>query len=110
VLKRIAEHCDGWLPVFENDRMAFGGASGRTAAAALAESRSKLRQFAEAAGRDKQRFEIAVILTPESDPASIRVIEDAGADRVALTLPEVNSIDDARRALDAMATKVFRVS
>jgi probable F420-dependent oxidoreductase len=107
VLKRIGEHCDGWLPVFHNDRMAFGGTSGKTAAAALAESRAKLRQFAEEAARDVQRFEIAVILTPESDPAAIRAIEDAGADRVALTLPEVKSIDEARRALETLATKVF---
>jgi probable F420-dependent oxidoreductase len=107
VLKRIGEHCDGWLPVFHNDRMAFGGTSGKTAAAALAESRAKLRQFAEEAGRDVQRFEIAVILTPESDPAAIRAIEDAGADRVALTMPEVKSIDEAQRALETLAAKVF---
>jgi probable F420-dependent oxidoreductase len=107
VLKRIGEHCDGWLPVFHNDRMAFGGTSGKTAAAALAESRAKLRQFAEEAGRDVQRFEIAVILTPESDPAAIRAIEDAGADRVALTLSEVKSIDEAQRALETLAAKVF---
>jgi probable F420-dependent oxidoreductase len=107
VLKRIGEHCDGWLPVFHNDRMAFGGTSGKTAAAALAESRAKLRQFAEEAGRDVQRFEIAVILTPESDPAAIRAIEDAGADRVALTMPEVKSIAEAQRALETLAAKVF---
>jgi alkanesulfonate monooxygenase SsuD/methylene tetrahydromethanopterin reductase-like flavin-dependent oxidoreductase (luciferase family) len=107
VLERIGKHCDGWLPVFHNDRMAFGGTSGKTAAAALAESRAKLRQFAEKAGRDIQRFEIAVILTPESDPAAIRAIEDAGADRVALTMPEVKSIDEAQRALETLAAKVF---
>jgi probable F420-dependent oxidoreductase len=107
VLQRVGEHCDGWLPVFDNDRMAFGGTSGKTAAAALAESRAKLRQFAEEAGRDVQRFEIAVILTPESDPAAIRAIEDAGADRVALTLPEVKSIDEAQRALETLAAEVF---
>jgi probable F420-dependent oxidoreductase len=107
VLERIGAHCDGWLPVFHNDRMAFGGTSGKTAAAALAESRAKLGQFAEKAGRDTQRFEIAVILTPESDPAAIRAIEDAGADRVALTMPEVKSIDEAQRALETLAAKVF---
>lgn len=107
VLRRIATHCDGWLPVFENDRMAFGGASGRPAADALTQSRAKLRQFAEAAGREVSHFEIAVILTPESDPAAIRAIEDAGADRVALTLPQIKDIDEARHALETLAAKVF---
>src|SRR3546814_16258472 len=28
VLKRIGEHCDGWIPVYHNDQVAFGEGSG----------------------------------------------------------------------------------
>src|SRR3546814_5374468 len=28
VLKRIGEHCNGWIPVYHNDQVAFGEGSG----------------------------------------------------------------------------------
>jgi probable F420-dependent oxidoreductase len=107
VLQRIGAHCDGWLPVFENDRMAFGAAAGRSAVEVLTDSRAKLARFAAAVGRKVDHFEIAIILTPESDPDVIPVLEAAGADRVALTLPEVKDVDAARRALEHLAARVF---
>jgi probable F420-dependent oxidoreductase len=107
VLRRIGEHCTGWLPVFHNDQMAFGATTGRTAADVLKEGRAKLRQYSQAAGRDVAHFEIAVILTPESDTSALSALEDAGADRVAFTLPEVESVEEARHALEKLAATVF---
>src|SRR3546814_19546228 len=66
-------------------------------------SRAKLHQFAEAAGREVSHFEISAILTPESEVESVKIYEDAGVDRVALTLPDMESIDDARRAVETFA-------
>src|SRR3546814_2799638 len=69
-------------------------------------SRAKLHQFAEAAGREVSHFEISAILTPESEVESVKIYEDAGVDRVALTLPDIESIDDARRALETFSNKM----
>jgi probable F420-dependent oxidoreductase len=104
VLKRIAEHCNGWIPVYDDDRVAFGEGSGPDN---LKQGRAKLHRFAEAAGRDIAHFEIAAILTPTSNIDAVRIYEDAGADRVALTLPdEMTTVDDARRALEGFASKL----
>ena len=42
-------------------------------------------------------------MTPESDLDAIWQYRDAGVDRIALTLPEVENFDEARRALESMA-------
>jgi alkanesulfonate monooxygenase SsuD/methylene tetrahydromethanopterin reductase-like flavin-dependent oxidoreductase (luciferase family) len=101
VLRRIAEHCQGWLPVYQNDRSVFGGTEhGPTNAR---EARDKLHRFAEEAGRTVEHFEIAAIMTPDSDIDAIWQYRDAGVDRIAVTLPEVETIDEARLALESMA-------
>jgi hypothetical protein len=66
-----------------------------------------MQRFADQAGREITRFEIAAILTPDSDPDVVRRFEDVGVDRVALTLPEIENADEARRALELLASKVF---
>jgi len=101
VLRRVATSCEGWIPVYHNDRLAFGEGSGPEN---LKESRAKLHRFAEDAGRKIDHFDISVILTPESELDAVRIYEDAGADRVAVTLPKIASIDEARRAIEIIAT------
>src|SRR3546814_8434656 len=64
VLKRIGEHCNGWIPVYHNDQVAFGEGSGPEN---VKKSRAKLHQFAEAAGREVRHLAISAILTPESE-------------------------------------------
>jgi probable F420-dependent oxidoreductase len=101
VLRRIGEHCEGWLPVYHNDHLAFGtDQHGPTNAR---ESRAKMHRFAEEAGRTVERFEIAAIMTPESDLDAIWQYRDAGVDRIAVTLPEVDTFDEARHALENIA-------
>jgi probable F420-dependent oxidoreductase len=106
VLRRVGEQCNGWLPVYHNDKLAYG--SNSPGLEFLKEGRAKMHRAAEAVGRKVDRFEIAVILTPESDPDVVRRFEDAGADRVALTLPEIETVDQARKALEKMAKDVFK--
>jgi probable F420-dependent oxidoreductase len=105
VLRRIGEQCSGWLPVYENDRMPFGSGAGLEY---LKIGRARMHRFAEESGREVDHFEIAVILTPNSDPDVVHRFEDVGVDRVALTLPAIRNIDEARRALETLASKVLR--
>lgn len=104
-LRRIAQECQGWLPVYDDDRVFMADASGPEN---VKEGRAKLHRFAEEAGREIDHFEIAGILTPESDPAVLRQYEDAGADRMALSLPEIATIDEARAAIETLAEKLPR--
>lgn len=101
VLKRVGEQCQGWIPVYHDDQMIFGGPG--DGPANVRESRAKMHRFAEAVGRAVDHFEIAAILTPESDPDMIWRYRDAGVDRIALTLPAVQTVDDAHRALEGLA-------
>lgn len=101
VLRRIGEHCEGWIPVYHNDHLAFG--ADQHGPTNVREARAKMHRFAEEAGRRIDRFEIAAIMTPESDLDAIWQYRDAGVDRIALTLPEVDSFDEARHALESMA-------
>src|SRR3546814_6963121 len=89
VLKRIGEHCDGWIPVYHNDQVAFGEGSGPEN---VKKSRAKLHQFAEAAGREVSHFEISAILTPESAVESVQIYEDAGVDRSEEHTSELQSL------------------
>ena len=101
VLRRIGEHCSGWIPVYHNGQLAFGPEQSGPENAR--EGREKMHRFAEQAGRTVDKFEIAAIMTPESDLDAIWQYRDAGVDRIALTLPEVENFDEARRALESMA-------
>ena len=101
VLKRIGTACEGWIPVFHDDLLAFGDAVAGPALVKAA--RTKLHGFAEEAGREIDRFDINGIMTPQSQPDSIWAYRDAGIDRIALTLPEVETVDEARRELEGLA-------
>lgn len=105
VLRRIGEQCQGWLPVYDGDKVFMSDRSGPED---VRLGRAKLHRFAEEAGRAVERFEIAAILTPESDPDVLRRYEDAGADRVALSMPLVHSIDEARAAIEQLGAAVRR--
>jgi probable F420-dependent oxidoreductase len=104
VLQRIGTHCTGWLPVYHDDRLAFGKDVGLEF---IKEARVTMHRYAEKAQRDIEHFEISVILTPDSDPDVLRRFEDVGVDRVALTLPAIANVDDARRALEGLASHIL---
>ena len=109
VLQRIGEHCNGWLPVYAGAKLAFGTGHAGTESAYddLKAGRRKLHRFAEEAGREVPHFDINVILTPESATDVVQGFEDAGADRLAFTLPEVTSVEEARAELEKLAGRVL---
>ena len=72
------------------------------------QGRAKIMAHAEEAGRDIAHFEVGVILAPGDDTRDLRnIYEDAGADRLAFSLPHIESLDDARIALEKMAANIL---
>ena len=57
---------------------------------------------------DLNRAARRVILAPGDDSRELRTIyEDAGADRLAFSLPHIESVEDARIALEKIAANVL---
>lgn len=108
ILQRIGRECDGWLPVYNNDHLAFTGNKGGMEY--IKESRNIMRRAAEQAGRTPGHFEIAVLFTPNTEQSrdTVRRFEDAGADRIAFSLPKIKDEAEARAALESLAAKVLK--
>ena len=108
VLRRVARHCDGWLPAYAGTKLLNLSGSDITGPEHVREGRRKLHRFAEEAGREVGHFEISVILAAgDEDRDLIRLYEDAGADRVSISLPSVSSEQDARNAVDTIACRIL---
>ena len=90
-LKRVVDFCDGWFP------RARGGWEPKRAVA-------RLRQAAEAAGRDPASLSITVFAAP-ADEAALAAYREAGIQRVLLEVPDSNR-DDVLRVLDRYAPLV----
>jgi alkanesulfonate monooxygenase SsuD/methylene tetrahydromethanopterin reductase-like flavin-dependent oxidoreductase (luciferase family) len=90
-IKRVVEFCDGWFP------RARGGWEPKSAVA-------RLRQAAEAAGRDPATLSITVFAAP-ADEASLATYREAGIDRVLLEVPDKGR-DDVLRVLDKNASLI----
>jgi len=90
-IKRVVEFCDGWFP------RARGGWEPKSAVA-------RLRQAAEAAGRDPATLTITVFAAP-ADEASLATYREAGIDRVLLEVPDKGR-DDVLRVLDKNASLI----
>ena len=84
VLARVAEFCDGWMPI-------------GFLAAKLAEDIRSLRRLASERGRDPKSLEISVFWAP-AERAVIDEYEAAGVDRVLFGIPP----DGDKAALDAL--------
>ena len=106
LLKRVATHCNGWVPAYDGLNIYPFLGIDMTGPEHVRYGRAKLQQLAQEAGRDDARFEVGVIVSPGSDPDCAKHYEDAGADRFALSLPEIETIDDARRAIETYATQL----
>jgi probable F420-dependent oxidoreductase len=87
-LKRVVEFCDGWFP------RARGGWDPKSGAA-------RLRQAADAVGRDPATLSITVFGAP-SDQATLATYREAGVNRVLLEVPDLNR-DETLRVLDKIA-------
>ena len=87
-LRRVVEFCDGWFP------RPRGGWEPKSAVA-------RLRQAADAAGRDPATLSITVFNAP-SDEAALAAYREAGIQRVLLEVPDRNR-DEVLRVLDKIA-------
>lgn len=106
ILERVARHADGWLPAYAGTRLIRGG--DQTGPDHLRQGCARLKDYAEQAGRADKRFEIGVcVLHGEHSRDLARRYEDAGADRLALGLPCVRSIEEARREIELIAQAVL---
>ncbi|HLS99364.1 MAG: TIGR03619 family F420-dependent LLM class oxidoreductase [Porticoccaceae bacterium] len=106
LLTRIAQHCNGWVPAYDGlDIYPFLGID-MSGPEHVRRGKARLAELAEGFGRGGEHFEVGVIVSPGSDPDCARHYEDAGADRFALSLPEIETIDDARRAIETFATQL----
>ena len=90
-LKRVVEFCDGWFP---------RPRSGWEPTTAV----KRLRQAAEAAGRDPKTLSITVFAAP-ADAAKLAVYREAGIDRVLLEVPDLGR-DEVLRLLDERAALI----
>ena len=84
----MAEFCDGWFP---------RAGAGFDPAVAV----SRLRQAAEAAGRDPASLGISVFRAP-SDAVKLAAYREAGIQRVLLEVPDLDR-DGILRHLDQLA-------
>jgi len=106
LLKRVAEHCNGWIPAYDGLNIYPFLGIDMTGPEHIRHGRARLQALAAEAGREDSTFEVGVIVSAESDPDCARHYEDAGADRFAMTLPELETVDDARRAIEQIATQL----
>jgi len=90
-LRRVAEFCDGWFP------RPRGGWEPKSAVA-------RLRQAAEAAGRDPATLSITVFNAP-ADQATLAAYREAGIERVLLEAPDLTR-DEVLRSLDQKSALV----
>jgi probable F420-dependent oxidoreductase len=111
---RIVEYADGWLPAFTTPESIAG------APEHLREGRSRLNSLAEQSGRDPASLQItAIVRGPQIDgdlgqgyaesvsPELLERLGEAGADRVAISLPTLTSQADAVAALERLAKRVL---
>jgi probable F420-dependent oxidoreductase len=109
VLRRVGQYCEGWLPAYAGTKLLTLTETDMTGPEHVRQGRVKIERYAEEAGRKVARFDIGVILAAgdENDPDLLKVYEDAGADRIAYSLPMLSSDDDARVAIAQLADKLL---
>lgn len=87
-LRRVVEFCDGWFP------RGRGGFDPH-------EAMSRLKQHADAAGRDMSTLQVSVF-GPKPDQATMDSFRQHGIDRAILTIPDT-SRDEVLKLLDQYA-------
>jgi probable F420-dependent oxidoreductase len=104
VLKRVGEHCEGWLPAYAGTKVLALAETDQLGPDHMREGRSKMERYASEAGRDFTDFDIGVILASGDEHGDfLHMYEDAGADRIAYSMPKVSSVAEAREAVEKLA-------
>lgn len=108
VLKRVGQYCDGWLPAYAGTKLLTLNETEETGPEHVKKGRVKIGEYARQAGRDVAHFDIGVILAPgDANRDLLRLYEDAGADRIAFSLPHLETVEDARNAIEEIAEIVL---
>jgi probable F420-dependent oxidoreductase len=98
---RMAQYCDGWMPAFVTpDEIANG-------AQEILKGKKRIQEEANGVGRDSTSFPISVILRGVVTRDVLKTYEDAGVERVLISLPQVEDAAGARTALDRLAASVL---
>jgi alkanesulfonate monooxygenase SsuD/methylene tetrahydromethanopterin reductase-like flavin-dependent oxidoreductase (luciferase family) len=112
-MARIVEYGDGWIPAFPTDETVVEGP------AAVESGRRLMNELAEDAGRDPQSLQITAIVRGgqvDGDLGSglhsvshslMSCYEEAGADRVLISLPTISHESDVRPTLERIAELVL---
>jgi len=111
-LARVVEFGDGWLPAFVTPETIADGA------ATIRGARQRLDRLAQEAGRDPASLQISAIIRGDQIDGDlvpravvgrdvVRRFEDAGVQRVAVSLSTLTSEQDARDALERIAVSVL---
>jgi probable F420-dependent oxidoreductase len=108
VLDRVGRSADGWLPAYAGTRLLTLTESELTGPEHVRVGRRRIERVAEEAGRDVAHFEIGVLLASGDEHLDLlHVYEDAGADRIAFSLPPISDETTARQAVTALAEAVL---
>lgn len=108
VMRRVGQYCEGWLPAYAGTKLLTLSESDQTGPEHMKAGRAKIMDYAEKAGRDIKHVEIGVILAPgDADRGLLKLYEDAGADRIAFSLPHLESVQDARDAIEKIGEIVL---
>lgn len=101
MLPRMMEFGDGWMPALMGDDGRKNGPD------RIREGRETISRAAVEAGRDPKSFEIAGIYLGEIDRDDVRRLEDASMDRLAIMMPNISSLDEARAFMEKTAEAVL---
>ncbi|MGD9791899.1 MAG: TIGR03619 family F420-dependent LLM class oxidoreductase [Acidimicrobiia bacterium] len=116
LFRRIVDYADGWMPAFYLNEHQQAGPD------VLAAGRILLHQMCTEAGRDPSAMRIDVIIRGLNrqaadggddagfeglDKTLLRRYEDAGADRVLVTIPTLHDESDIRPTLEQLAERVL---
>lgn len=108
ILRRIAEECSGWLPAYAGMQLLPFMDQSITAPEHLRAGKKKIQAFAEEAGRGDATFEANAIVLPGAPPDCARYFEDAGADRLAFSMPIISTLEEGRIFIETLAEKLAR--
>jgi hypothetical protein len=99
VLKRSVEWGDGWFPAYIGD----GCPPDRRMCARAAKNRAIRQRYTSG----NKKFEIATILAGDVIKDILRRYEDADADRVAIILQIITSVEEGRRAIEKITEDIL---
>jgi probable F420-dependent oxidoreductase len=99
---RIVDYADGWMAAFVTPETLAEGPQ------TLKQRRAEVDRLAQEKGRDPKSISFTAIIDGDIDHAMIRRFEDTGAvERLNITLPHLESLDQGYAAIDRLAKKVL---